>query len=706
MGEQKIITYKVEKSIRLIRNILYNREIETDEEWWKNPVTRKCIEQLVSADGMLFYHSHDLKLDMDSNEVFLFAAVKGKEEREAFLEKAEESLLRYYDETGKEDTIINLVCFVNHMKARMRTERFLDAAGKMRLQKAAADRFGKNRQKVKVNYLNILDNDYTKKEIVIKNIDRFNMLQMPPIDGRINIETEQKKTGMTGYLLSVDLMELIEMYNLIGDTLFDRNVRYGISEQLGVDRAIKDTLKREPEKFWFRNNGITIVIDREDFKLDRVSEILLKTGDGSEKLGFSVINGAQTITASAEYYYSLECDLEDCIESKKKDIQNAIDELKKVKVLLRIIYVTKDSTESSREMNEISVALNRQKPIKIEDIAYTSEFVEQLAGYLDTKEKELGKNYFTLVKRGESGSAKNSMDLVEFARARMACAGRPGDARSKGAKTLLAQDKKREDGYHFADKNVFFEEELEKEGMDVLFPRRYRAVNFASQLAHLYEKKVNGVMEGLEQDDRKRIILSNGKWYFVSYLTGLLNEPGGSFGDYTNFQRTIDDVSADMEVLMSRFAVRVQGIVENNAEYKVLDSNVFKKDELFKLICEELDKDTFLGLVQKVLRNDTGKNARKETPPAGSKMQMPRINELLEKKVVEAGDEIVAKDTKEEAVLLSNGNVFTKDGEMSLNQWLRKVLGWSTVDTYNYSVHKKTGKTLKALRDEYMKDRE
>lgn len=64
------------------------------------------------------------------------------------------------------------------------------------------------------------------------------------------------------------------------------------------------------------------------------------------------------------------------------------------------------------------------------------------------------------------------------------------------------------------------------------------------------------------------------------------------------------------------------------------------------------------------------------------------------------------KIQRKEAVLLSNGNVFTKDGEMSLNQWLRKVFGWSTVDTYNYSVHKKTGKTLKVLRDEYMKDRE
>ena len=80
----------------------------------------------------------------------------------------------------------------------------------------------------------------------------------------------------------------------------------------------------------------------------------------------------------------------------------------------------------------------------------------------------------------------------------------------------------------------------------------------------------------------------------------------------------------------------------------------------------------------------------------------PKIDAMLDWKVVEAGDIIVAKDTVEEAVLTSDGNVETKDGIMSLQQWLKSVYGWSSVQTYAFAIHKKTGKLLMDIRREYM----
>ena len=82
--------------------------------------------------------------------------------------------------------------------------------------------------------------------------------------------------------------------------------------------------------------------------------------------------------------------------------------------------------------NDISVALNRQKPIRIEDIAFTSPAVHKLSEYLRSRE-----GLPRLVRRGEETGGGKELTLIEFVRARMACAGFPGAARSKSANELL-----------------------------------------------------------------------------------------------------------------------------------------------------------------------------------------------------------------------------------------------------------------------------
>lgn len=78
-----------------------------------------------------------------------------------------------------------------------------------------------------------------------------------------------------------------------GKTLFDRNLRFyrGSTE---VNDAIEDTVSSSPERFWYFNNGITILCQS-------VKKTLLNgadTGWGVFKCaGASVVNGAQTVGA-------------------------------------------------------------------------------------------------------------------------------------------------------------------------------------------------------------------------------------------------------------------------------------------------------------------------------------------------------------------------------------------------------------------------
>jgi hypothetical protein len=77
---------------------------------------------------------------------------------------------------------------------------------------------------------------------------------------------------------------------------------------------------------------------------------------------------------------------------------------------------------------------------------------------------------------------------------------------------------------------------------------------------------------------------------------------------------------------------------------------------------------------------------------------------MLEWGVVSAGDVLIAKGYDEEAVLLVNGHVTFKNEEMSMQDWLKRMTGWKSVETYKFAIHKETGKSLAQIRKEYMEN--
>jgi hypothetical protein len=82
---------------------------------------------------------------------------------------------------------------------------------------------------------------------------------------------------------------------------------------------------------------------------------------------------------------------------------------------------------------------------------------------------------------------------------------------------------------------------------------------------------------------------------------------------------------------------------------------------------------------------------------------LPKIDMMLTWGVVKEGDIIVAKGREDEATLLANGNVMVDGKEKSMQEWLKEVYGWASVQTYAFAIHKESGKTLSQIREEYMK---
>ena len=86
-----------------------------------------------------------------------------------------------------------------------------------------------------------------------------------------------------------------------------------------------------------------------------------------------------------------------------------------------------------------------------------------------------------------------------------------------------------------------------------------------------------------------------------------------------------------------------------------------------------------------------------------TRRSLPKIDAMLSWGVKPEA-ELGAKGRADEAILLENGQVKVKStGEVqSMQQWLKSVYGWSSVETYAFAVDKKSGKSLAEIRAEYM----
>lgn len=142
--------------------------------------------------------------------------------------------------------------------------------------------------------------------------------------------------------------------------LFGQNLRETLGGKSKTYVGMEDTIRTEPEKFWFYNNGITIIA--EDFDTEKASD--KKTVDKITLKDFSIINGAQTTSALGQFLKNARMD------QSNDDIEN----LKNVYVLARILKVTDQEFKS-----RIAIYNNTQNPITTRDMA--SNRTEQVQLY-------------------------------------------------------------------------------------------------------------------------------------------------------------------------------------------------------------------------------------------------------------------------------------------------------------------------------------
>jgi len=597
----------VQRIVSYIDSILTNLELDSDTEWYNDIDINLEFEKLFESKKIM-----GMKLQELEDDEYTFVLLSDFNERTSYDDIENKLLATLFSKiNGKKENVnynlgqkreLHILYRIPNVNIKIKRENIFSKSKKINILKNKINQENKKHmlpqyKKIKIHY--ICDSPRCKEEISLVDVNRFDLLQMPPLESNINysiarLEKSEMPNSM-GYVLTIQLKQIVELYNRVGDVLFKRNVRYGLEEQFGVDAAIKDTLKREPQKFWFRNNGITIVIENSDFVLDKSSKITLFSPSGNNtSIDFSVINGAQTITASAEYYYKLKN------SEHTSEVKEELKNFEKANVLLRLIHVRADESERTKEVNEVSVALNRQKPIKAEDIAYTAPQVIRMLDYM-TEHSECE---FRLVKRGEN--VANGISLVDIARAMKAIKGKPADARSWVAKKLLEQNPETR---RLIDEEVFPDFKNGEDADDVSsFEEIYKWVYFADSIASRYTKMYKNI--GLSLKDQEKSILNNGKWYFVAYLIQCLSDTKNldvslQMNDMYDRRKLLDaltkkvDTNSDADKeqtylgsLIRIFAEQMAKIVNSEEakadmetlKIKQVDSNTFKSNKLFQFV--------------------------------------------------------------------------------------------------------------------------
>ena len=533
---------KLDKRVDIIREIVENNELKLEKN-------NKDILQMIGEEE-LFINSSILGLG-DKVDI-IFYEKKGEFDEDCIVDRIIKSI-----DFNEYDKFV-IVIFVHTIEEKIRVQE--NIKGKI------GSFFKKNKKSKKI------------WEISAQFVGREEQLNLRiGVDSTLSIlEYEQTNPDAEGQVYNA--YDIVQLYNIVGDYLFKDNVREKIEDVLEVDAEIKRTLDEEPEKFWFYNNGITLMIDKDKLLQRREYQIDIKL---VRDAAISIINGAQTVSVAALYFYNLRNILEN--DPDNENLKTKLEKAKKAKVLLRIIK--KDRLQKQKEFyRKISVSLNRQKAINDADIRYTEYLVDDINSLSEGKEAP----FFYIDKRADKNRKRiaRHYDLERFVKiSAIYLLQEPGSARSEKGK-YIKQD------VHWNRLNISDKGEISEE----LFLQKYRPYIIMDKMFESISKKMNEAEKRIS-DIKLKNILKYGSEFLCAYVAWVEN--GRNNDDFTNFSEKCSFNENILLALINEYAKAKYQCFENEE----IESNLFKKDKKYLELREYLDGyDIIEAMIHKLFK--------------------------------------------------------------------------------------------------------
>ncbi|KIL80160.1 AIPR family protein [Bacillus badius] len=289
------------------------------------------------------------------------------------------------------------------------------------------------------------------------------------------------------YLCNLSGYDLAKLNNKYASTelgkniLFGQNLRDSLENKSKTYHSMKQTIDHEPEKFWFYNNGITIIA--EGFTADAVPLVNEENNEQSNKKidsvtlqKFSIINGAQTTSSLGIYLKEAEIDRD----------EDKINNLKNVYVLTRILVINKSELK-----NNISIYNNMQNPITSRDMVSNRPEQKKLYEWLISGDKP---NIHVEIRRGSNPPSHLNLlkhqSTTNEALAQLAFASfyrEPYTAKDK-KRTLFNNDYSKEEFTINEDYHKIFNFHNENDKCGILFKKTKSEIDELLFVAHLYKE--------------------------------------------------------------------------------------------------------------------------------------------------------------------------------------------------------------------------
>jgi len=113
-------------------------------------------------------------------------------------------------------------------------------------------------------------------------------LQLKVVSGELH-SAAMGDGSLKAWTIATTAKNVAALHRQGGEQVFARNIRHGLGDKVHVNRAIGKTLEKEPQRFWFLNNGLTITCESVGIN-----------GDEMSMTGAQIINGQQTTRTISE----------------------------------------------------------------------------------------------------------------------------------------------------------------------------------------------------------------------------------------------------------------------------------------------------------------------------------------------------------------------------------------------------------------------
>lgn len=208
------------------------------------------------------------------------------------------------------------------------------------------------------------------------------------------------KSPYLSFYGQVAASDLAQWYKNHQESLFSPNIRMFLGST-EVNNSIVDTLKSDPDSFWYFNNGITALCDK----------IVKKAIGGGTKehaqfycYGLSIVNGAQTVGSIA----SANQDVPEKVEQAKVPLR--IISLENCPPELKVEITKKNNTQNKIEKRDFVSLDSNQERLRIEMLIDDKEYKYKSGDIVATPDNQCGLEEATISRACAQGDVSLVVD--------------------------------------------------------------------------------------------------------------------------------------------------------------------------------------------------------------------------------------------------------------------------------------------------------